>query len=662
MATVEERVKNAEEQTNLNPTEGQKVGGNYKKGKVLIKGFKISIENPVGSIRSGVSKDGDTWSNKMGYSYGYFNGTIGKDGDPIDVYLGPLVNKDFQVYIIDQLDEDTKSFDEHKVMFGFKDAESSRKAYLSSFNEGWKGFGNITPISLSKFSIWLKNKEEIKRPASRMKRASKIDFRNSTKSDKIKVIELDGEILEGETLLDLQDQAGNLDTFDTLVVEIASPGGSVSEGLYIMVWLDTLSQQGKNIITVVTANAYSIASLIMLAADYRIISRHGKVMVHNPMVPELKYVNANELEKYTTELRSLEKVMYELYQIFTGLSPEKIKSLMDNETYLSPEEAVQNGFADIVVDIKPKPYNMADNNTKKINMSNTLNILHRVIGMVNQTAVVNQLYYDKEGGEIEIYQADPSSYQVGDRTSIEKGEVQLSDGSIITVEDSTVKSINKAVTPDETIEDPLEPAAEFNEGQAPEEPVVAPIVEDVVEPVVEAPVESPVDAPKGKGDMPGKVIETTESVKSSVETVAQEKSEDEKPKSKSKAIVEDESKKEEDKPKALEVETPDEIPADEPKAVEEDTPEDPMKEILNTLNKLVGRISAIEEGMETSNSKLSNLDSFEQVATEAIEALAKSSVSNFQPKAKVNAIAEPGTNKSIFGRALAAKRAAAQKS
>lgn len=646
MATVRERVKSAEEQTELNPTEGQKIKGNYKKGKVIIKGLKITIENPVGSIRKGVDKNGEVWENEINFSYGYFNGTIGKDGDPIDVYLGPLVDQDFQVYVIDQLDVETKSFDEHKVMFGYKDAGSAKEAYLSCFNEGWGGFGHIVPMSLSKFKEWLKNKEAIKRPASKMQKSKRVDYKNATE-DRIKVIELSGEVIDGETLLDLREQAGPEDSYDTLVVEIASPGGSVSEGLYIMVWLDSLSQQGKKIITVVVANAYSIASLIMLAANYRIISAHGKVMVHNPMVPELKYVNANELEKYTSELRALETVMYELYQIFTGLESEQIKSLMDNETYLLPEQAVKLGFADIVVDLKPKPFKMADNTEKKIiNMSNTLNILHRVIGMVNQTGIVNQLYYDTKGGEVEIYQTDPATYQVGDRTNIEEGTVTISDGSTLTIKDNVVQDISKAV--EKVEEAPEAPAAEFNEGAAPAEPVV----EDVVDPVIEAPVEVPA---KSKDEMPGKVIETTESIKSTKETVAQEKPEEVKPA----AVVEEEKEKPEavaegEKPEVIaEAEVPAEV---KPEAAEEEV--DPIKEVLEVLNTLVSRVGEIEKGMKASDQKMKDLGSFEQVATEAIDALAKSQVSNFQPKAKVSATPDVGANKSIFQRALAAKKAA----
>lgn len=333
------------------------------------------------------------------------------------------------------------------------------------------------------------------------------------KKDKvIKLIRLQGEVKDGKTLIGLQEQLGE-DEFDTLILEIASQGGSVAEGLAIMVWLDEMSKAGKEIISIVVANAYSIASLIMLAADYRLISKHAEVMVHNPMVPELSYANADELEKYANELRQLEAVMYELYMIFTGLSKEKIKVLMDNETYLTPAEAVENGFADQVVDIKPKSFEMTTINTNTFNMSKTLNILNQVIAMVSKADFVNQIYSTDDGGEVEIFQANPTVITIGDRTNIENAdEIKIADGSKIKIEDFIITEIDKEIDAPEVEEDEVEetPAAEGDVEEVIKETIVEPAVEEVIE-----------DAPKkAKTDMPSKVIEKTESVTITKETVA----------------------------------------------------------------------------------------------------------------------------------------------
>ena len=157
----------------------------------------------------------------------------------------------------------------------------------------------------------------------------------------VKTIKLIGEVKTDITFSDLESQAGDLNTFDTLVLEISSQGGCVEEGLKIMVWLDALSSKGKEVITVVSANAYSIASLIMLVADKRYISKHGEVMVHNPMVPFIEYANANALEKHVSELRELENMLQQLYVNFANISLEDIKVLLDQETYLSPKYQTQ---------------------------------------------------------------------------------------------------------------------------------------------------------------------------------------------------------------------------------------------------------------------------------------------------------------------------------
>lgn len=47
------------------PTQEEKDADDYDKGGITIKGLKINIENPYGSVRSGVSPDGKKWSNTL---------------------------------------------------------------------------------------------------------------------------------------------------------------------------------------------------------------------------------------------------------------------------------------------------------------------------------------------------------------------------------------------------------------------------------------------------------------------------------------------------------------------------------------------------------------------------------------------------------------------
>lgn len=147
------RLHDEELKVDTNPSEAQKEAGNYKKGHVKINGFDVSIEQPVGSVRSGKDASGKEWSQVMNNTYGYIRGTKGVDGDHIDVFLGPDMNSDM-VYVVDQVNTDG-SFDEHKVMMGFSSLEDARSAYLSNYEEGWQGLGNITGVALDEFKKWI---------------------------------------------------------------------------------------------------------------------------------------------------------------------------------------------------------------------------------------------------------------------------------------------------------------------------------------------------------------------------------------------------------------------------------------------------------------------------------------------------------------------------
>ena len=141
------------ENANLTPTDAQKEAGNYRMGHISIKGMKIAIENPKGSKRY-YKENGEEKYNVMKNHYGYFNISKGKDGDCVDVFIGPNVENFERVYCIDQNDKEG-NFDETKVMLGFDSKKEAKEAYLSNYSPNWKGFRGITSVSLKTFKKWL---------------------------------------------------------------------------------------------------------------------------------------------------------------------------------------------------------------------------------------------------------------------------------------------------------------------------------------------------------------------------------------------------------------------------------------------------------------------------------------------------------------------------
>ncbi|MFW1644279.1 PLxRFG domain-containing protein [Acinetobacter guillouiae] len=153
------------------PTQAQIEAGNYKKGHIKVQGLDISIENPKGSERRGTDPNGKEWAHTMSDHYGYIKRTVGADSEQIDTYIGKNPESD-QVFIVDQIDQETGNFDEHKVMIGFDSQDNATKAYQSNFDKGWK-VGQIRSMTMEQFKGWLKNGDTSK-PSSETEQTNKV--------------------------------------------------------------------------------------------------------------------------------------------------------------------------------------------------------------------------------------------------------------------------------------------------------------------------------------------------------------------------------------------------------------------------------------------------------------------------------------------------------
>ena len=165
--TLASKIAEEEAKVNVNPTEAQKEAGNYKKGHVRIGQFDVSIEQPKGSVRSGVDASGNKWETTMQNTYGYIRGTEGVDGDHIDVFLTNDIDgwNGRRVYIVDQYNEDG-TFDEHKVMLGFNDEADAQDAYLSNYEKGWENKRKLvmTSVNLPDFEKWVNSSHRKTKP------------------------------------------------------------------------------------------------------------------------------------------------------------------------------------------------------------------------------------------------------------------------------------------------------------------------------------------------------------------------------------------------------------------------------------------------------------------------------------------------------------------
>lgn len=128
------------------PSPEQAKDNDYKKPRVTWRGLTIAIENPAGSVRRGKG-----WEVRMKFDYGEVVGSMGVDGDPVDIYLGPNLDDAPMVYVVHQRkNKDWEKYDEDKVMAGFMTEEDARQAFLSNYTDP-RFLGPITAMPVDEF-------------------------------------------------------------------------------------------------------------------------------------------------------------------------------------------------------------------------------------------------------------------------------------------------------------------------------------------------------------------------------------------------------------------------------------------------------------------------------------------------------------------------------
>lgn len=190
--TIGEQVQAAEAGVNVNPTDKQKEAGNYKKGHVQIGTFNVTIEQPKGSVRSGVDANGNKWETTMQNTYGYIRGTEGVDGDHIDVFLSDDIDawNGRRVFVVDQYNEDG-SFDEHKVMLGFNETDDAEVAYFANYDSDWANNHKtvVTAVNLEDFEKWIDSSHRKTKAFAEYKSVKNVEEQSSgTQVDKLSEI------------------------------------------------------------------------------------------------------------------------------------------------------------------------------------------------------------------------------------------------------------------------------------------------------------------------------------------------------------------------------------------------------------------------------------------------------------------------------------------
>lgn len=136
-----------------------------------------------------------------------------------------------------------------------------------------------------------------------------------------------------------------LNSGEDLELDISSEGGLVTVGSEI--YTNLLTYPGRVTVNI-TGWAASAASVIAMAGDEVNISPVGRIMIHN--VSGGGAGDYHDMDKLSDILKQSNEVLANAYVKRTGIAKDEILSMMDSETWLSPEQAVNLGFADKIMD------------------------------------------------------------------------------------------------------------------------------------------------------------------------------------------------------------------------------------------------------------------------------------------------------------------------
>ncbi|MCD8124267.1 MAG: Clp protease ClpP [Lachnospiraceae bacterium] len=139
---------------------------------------------------------------------------------------------------------------------------------------------------------------------------------------------------------------------ETLTVNINSPGGDVSAGQEIYNLL-----LGVDAVANIQGFAASAAGVLAMGCKTVRMSDVGVIMIHNVSCSRVSG-DHNDMEKAREMLKTLDATMAAAYAAKSGRKVEEILAIMDRETWLKPQEALEYGFVDEIIhpEAKEKAY------------------------------------------------------------------------------------------------------------------------------------------------------------------------------------------------------------------------------------------------------------------------------------------------------------------
>lgn len=260
-----------------------------------------------------------------------------------------------------------------------------------------------------------------------------------------------------DVMTQVESQAG-----DTVRVEIDSPGGYAEEGLKIYDYLKGLN---RNVTTVARNQCGSIASVIFMAGTERIAT--CDIFIHNPFLGDVAapYLTQDDLQDAYDYLEELKKKINAIYSSVSGVGKGGLQALMDNETAITPEQAVTLGLATGTAE--PGAQNKAYRPVAKTSDERVIKAINLITSKMKKKSFADRIknllngkaknidMADKDGNTFSVdIPSDRESQlpEVGDAATPD-GTYMMEDGTTIVIADGVVTEVQAAGTDEGGAED-----------------------------------------------------------------------------------------------------------------------------------------------------------------------------------------------------------------
>lgn len=258
-----------------------------------------------------------------------------------------------------------------------------------------------------------------------------------------------GDKIEGMyiVLSDFLNDMERLKSKSNVTFHINSPGGEVFAGISIY----NRMKEFKGIVsTVVDGLAASAASIIAQGGTkgHRKVCNGSLTMIHGASSFMFGRYNANELKDSIAQLNAIDKSIAEIYAACTGLDQEKVKSMLTKTTWMSAQDAVNNGFADGITDAG-QPVTMSISKDRNILVVNGIPMsVKGFMDIPDYIQVCEEVTAGKHPDVIENIQTGGEKHMTLEELTKQEPELvdQIRNAAIQSVQTDTQQAVSAAVS------------------------------------------------------------------------------------------------------------------------------------------------------------------------------------------------------------------------